>query len=201
MVAFWEHGFGDTSIDALTLATGVQRSSLYNTFQSKRELYLSSLRRYHGRMSERFALIASSSDPIAAVRSFVCSVVTEEAEDGVGFGCMIANAALEFGGRDDEVRDLTNYNLTVLADAIAAAVRRGQTLGDVDAAVDPKTFAQTVVVLIQGLRVTARAIVPEDREPWLRAAVDSGLAALAPRKTSPTMNIHLPAVDTRSEDE
>lgn len=47
MRAFWEKGYFDTSIQDLSDTTGLQRSSLYATFKSKHELYMSALRRYH----------------------------------------------------------------------------------------------------------------------------------------------------------
>jgi TetR/AcrR family transcriptional regulator, copper-responsive repressor len=43
---FWEHGFADTSLQDLELATGVNKSGLYAEFASKEDLFLASLRHY-----------------------------------------------------------------------------------------------------------------------------------------------------------
>ena len=43
---FWKHGFGDTSLQDLEKATGVNKSGLYAEFADKGDLYLESLRHY-----------------------------------------------------------------------------------------------------------------------------------------------------------
>ena len=43
---FWQHGYAGTSLDALAVATGMNRPSLYAAFGDKHNLYLKTLRRY-----------------------------------------------------------------------------------------------------------------------------------------------------------
>lgn len=43
---FWEHGYDGTSIPDLEDATGIRRSSLYNTFGSKRGLFDAAVQSY-----------------------------------------------------------------------------------------------------------------------------------------------------------
>jgi len=43
---FWQHGFADTSLQALEEATGVNRSGLYSEFEDKEDLFVQSLRYY-----------------------------------------------------------------------------------------------------------------------------------------------------------
>jgi AcrR family transcriptional regulator len=43
---FWEHGFADTSLVDLEVATGVNRSGLYTEFRDKEDLFLASLGHY-----------------------------------------------------------------------------------------------------------------------------------------------------------
>lgn len=178
MSVFWEKGYADASIQDLIEATGLQRSSLYNTFSGKRELYLAALRRYHARCSEQYALIECSTRPVEAIGELVRSVIEDELGDSRGMGCMVANAALEFSGRDDAVRALTSYNLTTMADTICGAIRRAQSLGQVESSVDPQALARSIVVTVQGLRVVAKAIAADHRAQWLSAATDTCLAPL-----------------------
>lgn len=178
MGVFWEKGYNDSSIHDLTVATGLQRSSLYNTFAGKRELYLAAMRRYHERCSEQYAALDCAADPAQAIRDLVQSVITDELSDTRGTGCMVANAALEFSGRDAEIRDLTAHNLAKMSEAIRAAITRAQRLGHVDETVDATAAAQTIIVTIQGLRVAAKAVSPTAQRQWLTSAADSCLAVL-----------------------
>lgn len=178
MRVFWEKGYNDTSIQDLSDATGLQRSSLYNTFTGKRELYMAALLRYHARRAEQCAALETSLDPVEALEGFVRSIVLDELGDTEGLGCMVANASLEFGGHDKEVMALTSYNLSMLADSMESAIRRGQEEGRIGEAVDPRTAARTIVVTIQGLRVVGKGVAPAEREAWLRAASEACLATL-----------------------
>ena len=179
MRVFWEKGYFDTSIQDLSDATGLQRSSIYAAFKSKHELYLSALRRYHAQKVEMCAEIESAEYPFDALKGFVRSIVANELEDGDGLGCLVANATLEFSGRDKQVNALTSRNLTMLAQTIEAAIRSGQIRGSVRKDMDPAVAARSVVVTIQGLRVIAKGIDSRERETWLHSASDSCLASLA----------------------
>ncbi|MGW4366352.1 TetR/AcrR family transcriptional regulator [Nocardia takedensis] len=179
MQVFWEKGYNDCSIQDLSEATGLRRSSLYNSFSSKKELYLAALRRYHGRCSEQYAALSCSADPVEAIRAFVNAVIADEIADRHGRGCMVANAALESAGRDGDVQALTSYNLTMMANAIRDAVLRAQRLGRVRESVDATVTARTIVVTIQGLRVAAKAVAPAERAEWLAASAESCLAPLS----------------------
>jgi AcrR family transcriptional regulator len=43
---FWEHGFADTTLQDLEVATGVNKSGLYTEFKDKDDLFLATLRHY-----------------------------------------------------------------------------------------------------------------------------------------------------------
>jgi AcrR family transcriptional regulator len=49
MGVFWQRGYADTSLQQLERATGVNKSGLYAEFNSKEDLYLTSLRHYLAR--------------------------------------------------------------------------------------------------------------------------------------------------------
>lgn len=178
MRVFWSKGFKNTSIQDLSQSTGLQRSSLYNTFPGKKGVYMETLQRYQQRRATEWVSLEESDAPLDAVRELVRSVVLEELSDEDGLGCMIANASLEFSGTDKAVRDLTARTLTDMAFAVEAALRRAQALGDVPDTLDPQTAARLIVVTIQGLRVVSKGIAAADRQAWLEASAEACLASL-----------------------
>jgi AcrR family transcriptional regulator len=50
---FWQHGFADTSLQALEEATGVNRSGLYSEFEDKEDLFVQSLQYYLNAQAKR----------------------------------------------------------------------------------------------------------------------------------------------------
>ncbi|AJT41270.1 TetR/AcrR family transcriptional regulator [Psychromicrobium lacuslunae] len=177
MKVFWRLGYADTSIEDLTKATGLTRSSLYNTFINKRELYLAALKRYDELQSDVYLELQTSSDPRAALAAFLSGIKDEELSDTQGYGCMVANAALEIAGRDESITKLTAFNLEMLKHSLAVLFRNAQ-LRNLAVGRDSETAAITVVTLVQGMRVIAKGMGSEAREAWLQAAIDTALALI-----------------------
>lgn len=175
MHLFWQKGYTATSIQELIDATGLSRSSIYNSFESKHGIFLHALRRYHQQTAKLVALLAE--DGLARER--VLAMLRIIVEDASGSGCLVANTALELGGRDQEVAALLSEHFAVLEDALTSLMERGQRQGEIDAAKSPQALARFFVATIQGLRVVARAggVCPQQTHR-LDDVVDIAMSAL-----------------------
>ncbi|MGI5127406.1 TetR/AcrR family transcriptional regulator [Pseudonocardia sp. CA-107938] len=174
MRAFWATGFTGTSTDDLCAATGLGRSSIYNTFTGKRELFLAALRRYSDEMYGRASEIFGRPSPIRdRVRALFEQAIEPLPGDPVG--CLVVNSVVELGGSDPEVAELLHRDgerrLVLMRDALAAA----QTAGEIAPGRDPEALARFVGATISGMRVAARA--GTDRAA-LAAIADTAIAAL-----------------------
>ena len=171
---FWADGYEATSMQDLTAAMGVGRRSLYDTFGSKHELYLRALDRY----GERNALVAPLARPGPVkplLREVLASVCAEALQDAERRGCFFVNAAIERGARDGEVDRRTRAAFDAVREALATAVARGQSQGEIARGRDPEEVADFLLTVIQGLRVVGKAMPDRER---LEAAVDAALAPL-----------------------
>lgn len=97
MNIFWEKGYEGTSLKDLTQATGLLKGSLYNTFKSKENLFLTCLEKY-GSYSRSFHYV--SGDPKEYLVKFFTRLVTEGSKKENIRGCMIMNSCLELGHLD-----------------------------------------------------------------------------------------------------
>src|SRR5271167_4214627 len=66
MDVFWQDGFAATSLDDLSLATGLGRPSLYGAFGDKRALYIQAYRRYREQVRETFTPLFAEPAPLRA---------------------------------------------------------------------------------------------------------------------------------------
>jgi TetR/AcrR family transcriptional repressor of nem operon len=174
MRAFWATGFAGTSTDDLCTATGLGRSSLYNTFTGKHELFVASLRRYSDEMHRRAGEILGRPVPVRErVRELLQHAVEPLPGDPVG--CLVVNSVLEFHGSDPEVAELLlsdgERRLALLRDVLAAA----QVAGEIDPSRDPEALARFVGATVSGMRVAARA--GADRAA-LTAIADTAITAI-----------------------
>ncbi|MBR7673092.1 TetR/AcrR family transcriptional regulator, partial [Streptomyces daliensis] len=96
MIQFWRDGYADTSLDDLSRATGLNRSSIYSSLGGKDTLFLRCLDLYAARYGAKYdaALSCAASEPVAAVRAFFDVTLDRIADPGLPDGCLIAQSAM-----------------------------------------------------------------------------------------------------------
>ncbi|MGW7264441.1 TetR/AcrR family transcriptional regulator [Streptomyces sp. NPDC054842] len=179
---FRVHGFADTSTEQLCEAAGVRRSSLYNAFTSKDELFVRALERYvAGYREARTRLLTD--DRLSGgerLRIHMEGVVEEERlarEQGHAAGCMVVHTLMapDLRERDERVTRILDRDLRDHMTLLEEAIRAGRLDGSIRADVDPQEGALLILAVISGLRVTAQSGV----EPALLRQVSlSGLRSL-----------------------
>ncbi len=173
---FWAKGYAATSLADLLAATRLSKSSLYDTFGSKRALFLAALDLY-GRRLERDLVAGLEGDRPAteAIAATLRSAVLRATEAGDLRGCLFGNAAVELAPHDAEVADRVAAGLGRIEQAFYMAVLRGQVAGEIPADRPARTLARLLAAGLQGLHVLARA---RPRRRALEDAVQGLLAAL-----------------------
>ncbi|NRQ30549.1 TetR/AcrR family transcriptional regulator [Nonomuraea sp. NN258] len=156
MRAFWGAGYEATSTQDLCEATGLGRSSIYNTFKNKHDLFGKSLRHYMDvHNAELFALLDADLPVMEKIRQVLWRAVEPDAADPIG--CLVVNTAVELGPRDPEIAEMLRSDGERRLDALRAAIALGQSRGEIDRGKDPWALAHFVVATVGGLRVAARA--------------------------------------------
>ncbi|MEU6710371.1 TetR/AcrR family transcriptional regulator [Nonomuraea sp. NPDC046802] len=155
MRAFWTAGYEATSTQDLCAATGLGRSSIYNTFTSKRELFEKALRRYAGERNDRLAELMDGDLPIKEkVRTVLWWAVDPDAGDPAG--CLVVNSLVELAPRDPHFAELLRRDTEKRLGILRAAIETARSRGELDSGADPCALAGFVVATVTGLRVTAR---------------------------------------------
>ncbi|PTW59677.1 TetR family transcriptional regulator [Breoghania corrubedonensis] len=99
---FWERGYEATSVDALTAAMGLSKSSFYAAFGSKQGVLLAALQCYSDEVNAGWAALVAQADADGAM-----ALVNALARPECGSrGCLFANMISERGPHDGEVADL-----------------------------------------------------------------------------------------------
>lgn len=176
MEAFWVAGYEATSTQDLCDATGLGRSSIYNTFKSKHDLFERALARYmEHKNGELFALLEGELPARQKIRGLLQRVIDDEFAHADGRGCLVVNTCVEVSAHDPSVADSLERDYGVRLEAIRAVIESGRRDGDIARDKDSGTLAHLVIATVSGLRVSARAGV--DRAALERVA-DAALTAL-----------------------
>lgn len=154
MRAFWSAGYEGTSTQDLCAATGLGRSSIYNTFAGKRDLFERALRRY---MAEKnavtFEVLDGPGSTRDKVRALLWQVVDSPEDDPLG--CLVVNATVEFGPHDAEMAALLTADRDRRMAALITALTAGQHAGEIEKSRAPADVAEFIVATISGMRVAA----------------------------------------------
>ncbi|MFH8687485.1 TetR/AcrR family transcriptional regulator [Streptomyces anulatus] len=179
---FRVHGFAETSTEQLCEAAGVRRSSLYNAFTSKDELFVRALQHYVATTGARQSMILADDELTGAerLRTLVDVVVGEElqaANRGHAAGCMVVQSLMnpDLRERDERVARILDRDLRARLSRLSGAIRAGQVDGSIAEGIDPDDGAVLTSTVISGLRVTAQTGV--DVETLRRIAL-AGLSSL-----------------------
>lgn len=178
---FWDGSYATTSTDDLCQSTGLSRSSLYNAFGSKRDLYLRVLRSYdEQRTAEREELLAQDPDASGAdaLLTFTRAVLDNQWADEHRRACLGINACVGVDPSDEEMRTELERNAESFGGVIAQLIARGQRDGSIDARRPATDLAWLVHATLDGLQVRSR--VHPDRA-GIDRCLDTLLDQLRPR--------------------
>lgn len=171
MVQFWRAGYADTSLDDLSKATGLNRSSIYSSLGDKDALYLRCLDRYAARYGDQYdqALAGAAEDPLRAIQAFFEVTLQRIADPELPDGCLVAQTAMAIPVLSPEVAARATEVLSRQHARLRTALRAAK-LADAD------DFAIHLAAVNQSLAVMSRAGASPEQ---LRAIVDISLEALS----------------------
>lgn len=180
MRTFWANGYEATSTDDLCRATGLGRSSVYNTFTSKHELFKRALVRYTELMTTSQLTLLEDETRAAdeRLRGLFDAIIAGEVENrrgDRGIGCLTVNTTVELAGRDREAAELLARDQQRRLDALEVVIRAGQRDGRFTSKKEPAELARFVNAVIAGIRVAGQGGADI---PTLKAIADTALEAL-----------------------
>lgn len=157
MEVFWSQGYEHTSIQDLLGAMNLSKSSLYQAFGGKQELFRQCLACYAdqfvGQLRER---LTTSPSGRRFIEGFLHSALAD-AQSGEPRGCLIMNTASEFSLSDPEISADVARSIKRFRDILRLAVERAQHEGEIGQDRDPRVLASYLVSSMSGLKNQAKA--------------------------------------------
>jgi len=158
MHVFWARGYVGASLNELIEAMGLSKSSFYETFGSKHELFLASLDFYRDTVLHKLAEhLAGAPSPRAAIAEGLAMVIDKTLKQGDRRGCFIGNCATETASGDRAVAARVTAGMAHIEEAFHGAVARAQAVGEIPARHDARALARFLTSSLNGLRVMAEA--------------------------------------------
>jgi TetR/AcrR family transcriptional regulator, transcriptional repressor for nem operon len=149
----WERGYTGTSPKAIQQRAGVGQGSMYHHFAGKPDLALAAISRTAQEMRAKAeAQFSASGNAMERITAYL------RREREVLKGCPIGRLTQDPDVMADPVlRAPVEETLAWLRERLAKILAEGCERGELDAALDPQATAATVVAVLQGGYVLARA--------------------------------------------
>jgi TetR/AcrR family transcriptional repressor of nem operon len=155
MEVFSVKGYNGTSMDDLVQATGLSRSSIYDTFGDKHGLFLKSLNQYccsqQGELEKQCAKTDSPKKKIRAIFDYTLKGILSDKDQK---GCLMVNMSMELNAVDKEVAAVSLKNMEDMEQTFSSLVKEGQAKGEISKRFPPKALGRHLYSSIMGLRVS-----------------------------------------------
>lgn len=153
METFWSYGFEGTSMQLLLDSTGLSKSSIYQSFGGKQELFLRCLEQYTLGMKEKL-LTELSLNPsgLNFIKSTLLSSAEEAKKPGMPKGCLIMNTATEFAQSNPAVSKYVNKGIETFKSIFHTALKKSVSSGELSKDANLDQLAAYIVSSMSGIK-------------------------------------------------
>ncbi|WP_299793200.1 TetR/AcrR family transcriptional regulator [uncultured Shewanella sp.] len=156
IAAFMKKGYGKTSMQDLTKATGIHPGSIYCAFSNKRGLLLEALALYQRDASAEFQSFFSGERPVLTeLKAYLDSIVQECVSGEAVKACLLTKALNEMAQQDEELQKIITENLASWQQGLADVFEQAQAKGELSTNRDSQHLARFLAMGIYGLRTFA----------------------------------------------
>lgn len=158
MQVFWARGYDAASTRDLLAAMHISRSSLYQAFGNKEQLFLEALKRYREALTDRLGRrLAAAPSAMAFLEALFRETADEAGSERAALGCLIFNSATELGQRADQPSHHARQSLAAITELFHRAVVQAQREGDIAPERDARALATYLTLGMAGLRTLLKS--------------------------------------------
>ena len=161
MEVFWAKGYEAASLCDLTEAMGLSKSSFYDTFGGKNDLFVAAIDRYRETVQAKFlAELQARRRETGSARAAIAALFDQMVDSAVrpdgGHGCFLGNCAVEIAGSDAKAAARVRAAMKATENAYHEAVKAGQDQGEIALDRDARALARSLTSSQNGLLVMAK---------------------------------------------
>lgn len=162
LCVFQTKGYKGSSLHDLISAMNISKSSFYETFGSKHELFLTTLVRFHETKAVYCFIDPDSNNiPAKSVIADILRGLFDSVVAGKG-GCMFGNCAIEFSHTDPDVTIQIAKGINRLEQLFYQILMHGQKNREISDKHNIRATAQLLTTTFYGLQVMANANLKRD---------------------------------------
>jgi len=155
---FHQKGYNGTSIDEILKATGLSRSSLYDSFKDKHNLYLQSLEFYNNAEKDGYESVNQKKlNGIQKIEFLFKEAVNHLVNNPDDNGCLMVNAAAEMSKQCEKTAQVICNNKESMHELFTTWLSDAQGNNVIKLANAPKSYAPFLFNALCGLKVLSQS--------------------------------------------
>src|SRR5262245_2658084 len=154
---FWFKGYNGTSMDDLTKATGLSRSSIYNSFGDKQSLFIQCLSFYKNDLLDKvMEVLVKQNSPLKKIETVFKLSIDGLLSDKDRKGCLIVNTTTELANIEGEILSFMKKFSEQIEGLFQTWIKEGQESGEISKTFSPVALARHLFNSYQGIKVIAQ---------------------------------------------
>jgi TetR/AcrR family transcriptional regulator, transcriptional repressor for nem operon len=155
---FHQKGYNGTSIDEILKATGLSRSSLYDSFQDKHNLYLQALEFYKNASDNSMAVVNDKPlNGLQKIEYLFKEVVNHLVKNPDDNGCLMVNAAAEMSKQCEKTSQVICNNKENVEELFTGWLNEAQSAKILSLSKSPKSYGSFLFSTLCGLKVMSQS--------------------------------------------
>ncbi|NIK70549.1 MULTISPECIES: TetR/AcrR family transcriptional regulator [unclassified Paenibacillus] len=157
MEVFGHYGYEGASLQLLLDELGIARQSLYDTYGTKRDLFVQAVKHYVNEKSDAVVAYLTKTDSVKqAITEIFHSIVETLTDEERRKECLILNSAIDQVPHDPEIGKLFMEDKNRLEAALYQALAHGREKGEINPDRDLRAMAQYLYHARYGLTQAAK---------------------------------------------
>lgn len=166
MHAVWENGYENTSVKQLAEMLGITRSSFYNAFGSREELFRAFIPKYAAQSPDAMLRQDVTGDVLLLITVLYREICKVRAQDPKARGCLLINSVAELCPSQEGLGALLATLVLGSVDRIEELLDVAVENGELPASSNTRAIALALQNLMVGINVICKVVRSED-ELWL----------------------------------
>lgn len=156
MYLFWEKGYDATYISDLIETMGISRSTLYDSFGDKKEIFKQVLEHYKSYGGRKRNLLFSGIDTKASLKSFFYQQIEECYSDDIPKSCIITNSSLLIGQIDPSIEEILLNDFNELEKIFKQVIEEGKKKGEISQEANSELVAYSLLSLNHSIKLMSK---------------------------------------------
>ena len=176
MNLFWVNGYEKTSLTDLLRAMRLSKSSFYQTFRSKKELFKKSLEFYFDSNCSILSKMREDYSSKDILNFFINRQFDEFEQEGSVRGCLLMNSGAECHEKYPELISIISHYYELGIEQYASLIEDAKNKGDIKNPMEAKQMAILFYSALTGMNNTIKAGAPKEAIVIIKQEIEKLIA-------------------------